>query len=116
MGIEPGGDQDQLRGEAAEGGKELALHGVAEFLRAGIGLKRRIEDVAYTALIGSAGARIVRSFVQRLPKPTHTYLGKGKIHEVARLCIRQGFLKRFRFKELRNGGIKFPAFGNFHPS
>ncbi len=34
----------------------------------------------------SAGAVTVGTLVQRLPRPTHTYLGKGKIDELSRLC------------------------------
>ena len=37
-------------------------------------------------LARSAGARVVGSLVQRLPRTTHTYLGKGKVEEVSRLC------------------------------
>ena len=33
-------------------------------------------------LARSAGARVVGSFIQRLDRPTHLYLGKGKIAEL----------------------------------
>ena len=39
-------------------------------------------------LARSAGARVAGSLVQRLPRPTHTYLGKGKVGELGRLCER----------------------------
>ncbi len=34
-------------------------------------------------LAGSAGAVVVGSMIQRLPKPSHLYLGKGKLEELA---------------------------------
>jgi GTP-binding protein HflX len=37
-------------------------------------------------LVRSAGATVAGSLVQRLPRPTHTYVGKGKINEIMRLC------------------------------
>ena len=37
-------------------------------------------------LARSAGATVAGSLVQRLPRPTHTYVGKGKINELTRLC------------------------------
>ena len=36
-------------------------------------------------LARSAGAEVVGSVVQRLPRPTHTYVGKGKLEQIKRL-------------------------------
>ena len=42
-------------------------------------------------LAGSAGARVVGSFSQRLDRPTNTYLGKGKVEELSSLVESHSF-------------------------
>ena len=39
-------------------------------------------------LARSAGAKVVGTLTQRLQRPTHTYLGKGKVDDLAHLCKR----------------------------
>ena len=50
------------------------------------GLEESLQELG--ELARSAGARVVGSLVQRLPRPNHTYLGKGKVGELAGLCER----------------------------
>ena len=66
-------------------------HGVERVLLAGAHLKRRAsgwppgDSMAELAqLARSAGAEVVGSVSQRIDRPTHTYLGKGKLDELRR--------------------------------
>ena len=48
MGVETGGDQDEIRAEIIERRQDARLEGLAEMFAAGIGRKRCIDDIART--------------------------------------------------------------------
>src|SRR6478735_1532736 len=65
MGIESGGDDDELRPEGVERREDSVLEGFAEFGAGVAGRKRRVENVADTGLAHGTGARKQRHLMGR---------------------------------------------------
>src|SRR6478736_6486224 len=65
MGIESGGDDDELRPEGVERREDSVLEGFAEFGAGVAGRKRRVEDVADTGFAHGTGARKQRHLMGR---------------------------------------------------
>lgn len=58
VGVEAGGDQQQLRTEQVELGQQPFVPGGAKLPRARAGRQRRVEDVAVAMFVGGAGAGV----------------------------------------------------------